>query len=248
MDASHTCELLLNVVRNSNLNYCLSESLFSVTIHIKKSFIKDKDGTKRGFISSNLSRYDGHTNDENRRLADENKSLKSDLAAIKDNNDLLENTVKLHAVELDNTKIELGNISKEKEELLKEIATKSAEVGNIHDKVVQMKVENDEKDKNLLSIKSELNKIMLENVSAQNEIIKLEEKLKKIKLPPFVSINTGNPTSANHHPVLNSKFSTPTPTCCRHRCTTGRRRTPSGNPLSPSVCCYHSCQSGRDRG
>ena len=47
MDANQTSEAILNLVRKSNLNFNIIESPFSVTITIKKSFIKNKNGTFR---------------------------------------------------------------------------------------------------------------------------------------------------------------------------------------------------------
>ena len=55
MDAHQACELLLQLVRKSNVNYLLSESAFSVSLQIKKTFLKNKDGSLR---SSQLGEHD----------------------------------------------------------------------------------------------------------------------------------------------------------------------------------------------
>ena len=47
MDANQTCDILINLVKKSNLNFSLSESPFSVSVTIKKTFIKDKNGVSR---------------------------------------------------------------------------------------------------------------------------------------------------------------------------------------------------------
>ena len=47
MDASQRSDLILSLIRKSNLNFSLTESPFSVSILIKKSFIKNKDGSFR---------------------------------------------------------------------------------------------------------------------------------------------------------------------------------------------------------
>ena len=44
MNPSETCDVLLSYVKKSNLNFHISESPFSVTINIKKSFITTKYG------------------------------------------------------------------------------------------------------------------------------------------------------------------------------------------------------------
>ena len=57
MDANQTSEVILNLVRKSNLNFNIIESPFSVTITLKKSFIKNKNGTFR------KSGVDNHTSE-----------------------------------------------------------------------------------------------------------------------------------------------------------------------------------------
>jgi hypothetical protein len=47
MDALQTSDFILNVIRKSNLNFSISESPFSVSITMKKTFIKEKNGTPR---------------------------------------------------------------------------------------------------------------------------------------------------------------------------------------------------------
>ena len=47
MDANQTSDYLLSLVKISNLNFNLSESPFSLTLNIKKSFIKNQDGSLR---------------------------------------------------------------------------------------------------------------------------------------------------------------------------------------------------------
>ena len=53
-NANITSKALLQLVKKSNLNFNIIESPFSVTITIKKSFIKNKDGTLR---SSGLDNF-----------------------------------------------------------------------------------------------------------------------------------------------------------------------------------------------
>ena len=47
MDANQTFEVLLSYIKKSNLNWSIAESTFSVTVTLKKSFIKNKDGSLR---------------------------------------------------------------------------------------------------------------------------------------------------------------------------------------------------------
>jgi hypothetical protein len=54
MDANQTSEILLNLIRRSNLNFNIIEFPFSLTVTVKKSFIKNKNGSLRtsGFENS----------------------------------------------------------------------------------------------------------------------------------------------------------------------------------------------------
>ena len=45
MDANQTCDLLLSYIKKSNLNWSITESPFSVSVTLKKTFIKNKDGS-----------------------------------------------------------------------------------------------------------------------------------------------------------------------------------------------------------
>ena len=47
MDANQTNVLLLNIIRKSNLNFNIQESPFSITVTLRKSFIKEKNGSLR---------------------------------------------------------------------------------------------------------------------------------------------------------------------------------------------------------
>jgi hypothetical protein len=57
MDASQTSDLILSIIKKSNLNFSLSDSPFSVTIQVKKTFIRDRDGSTRSFGIDENSNY-----------------------------------------------------------------------------------------------------------------------------------------------------------------------------------------------
>jgi hypothetical protein len=57
MDASQTSDLILSIIKKSNLNFSLSESPFSVTIQVKKTFIRDRDGSIRSSGIDENSNY-----------------------------------------------------------------------------------------------------------------------------------------------------------------------------------------------
>ena len=47
MDPVKVCDLVLSYLKQSNLNFYVVESPFSVSIEIRKTFIRDKSGTYR---------------------------------------------------------------------------------------------------------------------------------------------------------------------------------------------------------
>ena len=75
MDANQACDVLVNHLKLSNLNWNLVESPFSLTINLKKSFIKDREGNPRA------SGFSKHCDDQKvNKLEEENKSLRKALA------------------------------------------------------------------------------------------------------------------------------------------------------------------------
>ena len=68
MDANETCNTILNHLKKSNLDWNLVESPFSVTINLKKSFIKDKAGVP---LTSRLSCQHGQNTRELKLLQSE---------------------------------------------------------------------------------------------------------------------------------------------------------------------------------
>ena len=71
IDLSQTCDLLLSYVKKSNLNFSLNESPFAVSISIKKTYVKDKNGTLR----QPLFGIDNVVKKENQNTLEENRSL-----------------------------------------------------------------------------------------------------------------------------------------------------------------------------
>ena len=73
-DPSEVCDLVLGYLKKSNLNFSLMESPFSVSITIKKSFIKNKNGTVRAPVFPPPTIFVGGSDVVN--LLDENKILR----------------------------------------------------------------------------------------------------------------------------------------------------------------------------
>ena len=104
MNASQTCDALLIVLKKSNLNYSLMESPFSVTIEVKKSFIKEKNGD---FRSSGILEHCDMLN-ENRTLVNENYFLKSMIEERDQKNEALAQTIRILEGKLLGAEIEVS--------------------------------------------------------------------------------------------------------------------------------------------
>ena len=77
MDASQTCDQVLQFIKKSNLNYYLSESAFSVSIEIQKTFISNKDGSFR------VSKLENSLLDQQNFLYEQIKTLKCENAFLR---------------------------------------------------------------------------------------------------------------------------------------------------------------------
>ena len=86
MDPNQTCEMLLQHLKNSNLNYNLSESPFSVTIHLKKSFIKDKNGIPRSSGIPDQSMLHSQTKPANQNNSTANMQQNIDIPSKQSSN------------------------------------------------------------------------------------------------------------------------------------------------------------------
>ena len=93
MDAYQAFEIILNCVRNSNLNFLVTESPFSASITIKKSFIKEKNGSTRASNFTAIPRGDTLVIEENKILKKEVHSLKDTIIQHKYEINHLKSTV-----------------------------------------------------------------------------------------------------------------------------------------------------------
>ena len=83
MDPIHICENLLYYIKSSNLNYSLNETPFTISINLKKTFIKDKNGHLKSPSFSGNPNLTGHNLGKRTNVdfvLEENKSLKLALA------------------------------------------------------------------------------------------------------------------------------------------------------------------------
>ena len=105
MDAYQTCDSILKVIKNSNLNFCLTESPFSVTITLKKSFIKNHDGTMR---SSGISRDSCQHVKQTEVLQVQNKKFKTEINKHEEEIEDLKQSIQEHSSLLEKVKMKLN--------------------------------------------------------------------------------------------------------------------------------------------
>jgi hypothetical protein len=106
MDAAEVYEYLVSCVKNSNLNFTLFESPFSVSIQIRKTFIKDKDGTPR--TSKKVRNFAEESNDDRKQLEDEIKSPRNAAAEQEDQDEINKKTIHNLIMKLEKAKVQLS--------------------------------------------------------------------------------------------------------------------------------------------
>merc|ERR1719244_1571183 len=79
MRAENNFQAILEQIYNSKLNYQLQLSPFSAVISLKKSFIKNRDGSL--ILPSSFFELDSKTEDKNNALEEELKSLQTTYTA-----------------------------------------------------------------------------------------------------------------------------------------------------------------------
>ena len=105
MDARNTSDLLLSLVKKSNLNFSIKESPFSVLISIRKSFIKLNYGSQN--VDNSLESFIAS------RKVDDNNTLLEALANLESENEDLTKANHELGIKLEKTKHELTDTLKE---------------------------------------------------------------------------------------------------------------------------------------
>ena len=123
MDANTAVDMIVSTVKNSNLNFFVQESPFSLQINIRKTFIKNKDGTiLQPIIKQNVKI--ANLEQENSSLNDLVKRLQAELFETRDSLHKLENEKTVEAlINKNNTGKEMEKLKRKKSELHMEIET-----------------------------------------------------------------------------------------------------------------------------
>ena len=135
MDPNQTCEILLSNLKQSNLNFSLYESPFTMTINIKKSFIKDHYG---------VSRTSGFS-DKNFETTEVNNTLKNIISHQTNEIFNYQHALQELSINLEKSKCELTEVLAEKKQIkfaketfAKEIAVKDDEILYLNKKLQQI--------------------------------------------------------------------------------------------------------------
>ena len=194
MDAFQSCELLLKYVKNSNLNFSLNESPFSVSLSIRKSFVKDKFGAERSSAFTGISHQDGRLVNENQNLQNEKKSLSALVIHHEREKEVFEQTIGDLSEKLEKARAELMEIMSEKNTLVKAKKNTEKELDEKTNENENLKMEIKTFSKTVKSKENELKNLNLkhENLSetfnkANNEAVALtadkteaEKKVRKL--------------------------------------------------------------------
>ena len=185
MDPVRTCDVLLSYLKRSNLNFHLTESPFSASIEIRKTFVKDKNGVYR---TSNLPMlFKEETNvldDDKDALIKENESLYIQLQSSQ--NDIANLEVEINQLQI-NQKI----LEKDNDDLRKALEEKALEMASVKKCVTDLKAVNNaikhdieqanntvkNKDEEIAKAENILSNFKVLKFELSNENIKLREEL-----------------------------------------------------------------------
>ena len=152
MNASQTCEILISDLKMSNLNYSLCESPFGVNIEVKKSFIKEKDGTVR---SSGIIH-------DTKILLNENQTLSMALAKqCYDHQNLLKLNWESR-MELERVKAEVFEIMSAKDATEEELGKKEIEMIELKNILKKFETEDTKVDPETRKLKLEHKELFIE--------------------------------------------------------------------------------------
>ena len=188
MDANNAVDMIVSTVKNSNLNFFVQESPFSLQINIRKTFIKNKDGTiLQPIIKQNVKI--ANLEQENSSLNDLVKQLQAELFETRDSLHKLENEQTEKAlVNKNNTgkemeklkrnnsefQMEIEILRKERDEASKNTKSQEQEIG-------ALKVKNDCLAEDLKGKETEIENLRAENLKIVSERNDLENENLKLK-------------------------------------------------------------------
>ena len=174
MDPIKICDFLLSKIKNSNLNFALSETPFAVSICIKKSFIRDKNGSPK-YPASNFS-------ESQTFLSEEIKSLKTTIAQYEIDQEASNQAIHDLDLKLQKAKVEIGDILLQRNQLkqandmkLDEVADLTFRSNTLKLEAERLKKEYDSFQKLLKTKDREINNLKMKNENMSENLAKTKE-------------------------------------------------------------------------
>ena len=121
-----SCDALLKTLCESNLNFIVSEPLFSIKICVRKKFINNATKRKKSVLLTKES-----LEEKCESLANQNKELKDTLEEVNKPKDNLKMTNKPLQLKLENAEEKLFKICEQKKESKATVATFKAKVRSL---------------------------------------------------------------------------------------------------------------------
>ena len=185
MDTDYAVNAVVSSVKKSNLNFYIQESPFSLSINLRKTFIKNKKGTILYPIPSNASTDNTieqkqkivKLEEENRNLSDTVGQLIAELSETRD---------ALHGSnnKLENANKEVVNLQKEKENLVKKINELQVAIDSIKDERKDANKIMKAKDKDIAKLVAKNNTLeeKVKHLECENSILKDKLALKNYEM------------------------------------------------------------------
>ena len=183
MDPAQTFNQLLDEVKRSNLNYQVIETPFSASIHIKKTFIKDRNGSLKTcvvipYCPVEEKRFDAEKDD----LIKKNEYLQAELLNIQNDYEGMKVEAQQFQIKEQILEKKKADIEQNLEVKMDEIALLKKTLKNQEGLKNEMKKDMDDLNKTLRAKEKEIVKLTLkaENLSSNTQALKAEvSKLKK---------------------------------------------------------------------
>ena len=194
MDPFEASEIVLSQIKNSNLNFKIQESPFSIHVNIKKSFITSKNGDPLHFNRhfEDLS----EAASQNKKLLKENENLKEALETNKTELEDLNTVVNELGIKLEKAKVELHEqmfktkaSEKTKLESDVELNLKESEIASIkHENFIieaeKKKLKNDVKaaSKTIKNHENEIKNLKVINVNLEEKFGERKSEISALKV------------------------------------------------------------------
>ena len=161
MDPVTTCDRILSYLKQSNLNFYLSESPFSASVVIRKTFIKENNGSFR---------TSGLPSTSTQLLKEEKNAIEADKDALINENESLQiqlvssqNEIAQLKVDIEQLQIGQKILDENKDDLKKALDVKSSDIASLKQSVTELEKVNNATKHELDQIKKTVKNIRERN-------------------------------------------------------------------------------------